>query len=179
MKFSAFAMLVATVSAAPFSFSLFASAPVDPLSTLNATIDSKISETMHSIEPQLERILMINGTQFATDLVAEFDHFRDVIVKKVQTEVAEAIAGAKSAGVPLSMEDMMKLVDALHDQLDHLVQVEVKDWSEKELKAWAQKAEKAWVGIERPVVDKIRQFLDFVKRHSPGRGSSAYVFLFL
>ncbi len=139
---------------------------------MNATIDSKMTEGLNLIESQLEHTLMINGTDYAKELVTEFDHFKEAIVKKIQETVAEAAAGAKAKGIPLSQEEVMKLMDALHDELDLVIKVQVKDWSEKELKEWAGKAQKAWLNVEAPVVDNIRRLLDFLDRHTPGRGAS-------
>ena len=175
MKLSGITVLFAAitlVSGVPFS-SLRASRE-SPDVSLN--IDHPVSESLEAMQPRLEHALMINGTHYAEDLIEEMERFKDAILRKMQLQLAEALAQAKIAGIT-SKEELEKIANGVKQKWDHLIRVEVKEWSENELKAWAQKAERAWVGVEAPVVDKIRKFLDFLDSHTPGRGSSVYVVL--
>lgn len=172
MKLSSIVALLSTVSwvsCVPFS-SLRASRE-SPDVSLN--IDHPVSESLETMQPRLEHALMINKTQYAEDLIEEMERFKDAVVRKMQFQLAEALAQAKLAGIT-SEEELHQIANEIKQKWDHLIRVEIKQWSEKELKAWAQKTEKAWVGVETPVVDKIRQFLDFLESHTPGRESTSY-----
>ncbi len=131
------------------------------LTSLNVTIDAKLSEAFSVIEPSVIQALNLNGSQTGLDLSSEMDALKDVLVNKFGAYLSHlwetADATQKNAMYWSSVIELVWI---------HIIESETEKWAER-LADWENDA---WIGAEGPAKEQLEHLLDFIRRHSPGGG---------